>query len=72
VIAAWAEDSQLRLGLFEPAVGVEQPWEVGVHPQRFEHVGRLDTGQPRHLALGEEEGDLGAQSGVVVGDSREA
>ena len=68
--ARWrgTEDVQLRLGLLQPAVGVEQPGDVRIHPQRFEHPGGFETGHLRQLALGEEEGDLGAQAGVAVGD----
>ena len=32
-------------------------------------VGGFEPGHLRELALGEEEGDLGAQAGVAVGDS---
>jgi hypothetical protein len=42
-----------------------------IHPQWFQHPGRFETGHLRQLALGEEEGDLGAQAGVAVGHSLE-
>ena len=64
-----AEDVQLRFGLLELAVGAEQLGDVGVHPQRFEHAGRFEAGHLSEFALGEEEGDFGAQAGVAVGDS---
>jgi hypothetical protein len=66
---AGTEDVEFGFGLLEPAVGVEQPGDVRIQPQRFEHSRGFAPNHPRQLAPGEEEGDPGARAGVAVGDS---